>query len=346
MRTPGLGKTGRMWTSAPTPARLLKETEAGGQPGTPPSRRRRHLCPLGLRPAARPPHARGGPGLVAGGSPRAALTWLAAWSAGRQQGAAQTQRRRREQQPSQPHCPRPGAHRAARSGDGPACGRLELRALPAPARSSRGRCGRPAERSPRVRSGGSASPAAHSAGRSVAKRARGAEGRGRAPRCARGKGAPRRRVCASTRSSGPASPGSLPSCRAAPGAGRPRALGRLPRSPRSRPAAPSRAFPALPAPGCRPLPDGGNQTRHCFLWEPLTRARSVTQSGGGLGSGPRGLGGCLWVSPDPPGSRAACTPPTPTPQVRNAPQGAAPEPRAERASGPAGKFAISLKICK
>lgn len=142
---PARMRRGRIWTSAQTPAWLLKETEAEGAVGTPPGRRWRHLYPPGLPATSRRPPSPGPrrsraawpeAGRRKPPSPRAALTWLAAWSAGRQQGAAQTQPRRHEQQPPRPHCPRLGALRRPSRLPG-----LELRALPPPARSSRGRCG-------------------------------------------------------------------------------------------------------------------------------------------------------------------------------------------------------------
>lgn len=88
--------------------------------GTHSSRRSHYVYPLGPSAASLlpPPSPRpGGPaaGPEARGAPPGgtALTWLAASSAGRQQGAAHTQSRGHQQQLPRPHCPEAGAHRAA-----------------------------------------------------------------------------------------------------------------------------------------------------------------------------------------------------------------------------------------
>lgn len=122
------------------------------------------------------------------------------------------------------------------------------------------------------------------------KRARGAEGRGAGAELREREGRP---PASSVRLDVVVGPGfsrfsrvapPLPSCPwrwATPSPIAPAPLPQVP--PRG---AGSRVSPALPAPGCRPLPDGGNQTRHFFLWEPLTREKAVTQSGGALEVGP------------------------------------------------------------
>lgn len=180
------------------------------RPRAPPSRGKRSLYPFG--PLSRPLHSRGVPGCWAhneqGGNTGAALTGIAASGSGRQQGAAQTESRGHQQQPPRPHCPE------APRGSGR---RPRLRAarvpyaLPLAAGSSRppgrtrGRAERslPGDRGRTLRvaplagvsggvCGGSprAQAEAEAGGGTRARRSQGARA---------GKGAPRRRVCASRR---------------------------------------------------------------------------------------------------------------------------------------------------
>lgn len=273
---PAWVRQGRTWTSAQTAAPLLQETEAEERPGTP---------PLGL-PAAprRPPspcprRSRDARPEAAGGTPRAALTWLAAGGAGGQQGPAQAQPRRHEQQPPRPHCP--GRARGALGAGAAAGGWSCALALLPPGQPREGRPS--AERSPRGEE--EARVARGSRGGSGAQGGRGARrggaGAGAELRAREGRPpAPGVRLGAVV---WPASHGSLPSCRAAPGLGDPEPYDARPASPV--PPSPPRP----PATARRGEPDETLFPRGAF------GSPAVSDSAcGGLGRGPRGPGGRLW----------------------------------------------------
>lgn len=234
-----------------------------------------------------------GPDSGPGGNSGAALTWLAASGAGRQQGAAQTESRGDEQQLPRPHCPEAQRGSGRRPGLPPARAPCALPAAAGSSRPPRRTCG-PAERSlpahrrtlasARELAGLQASPVARPVSLSERRRGRGRNPGARETSGGSGEGRP---PAPSVRLEAVAARRALPSPS-------PRVLGPPLRGLRLR--RPRRPLPARtpsPAPaGSRPLPGGGIQTRQFFLWAPLTREALSDSDWWGLRTGRRGLGGC------------------------------------------------------